>query len=163
LCAHTQAVCNSEKVEKYRLKSCYVSHVHCAIAIGSCVLYWATQAVSVMSPEFMVEGPKEAALTNWMRRTIAFSVGYFANDLVVMLLHSEVGGTDMIAHHIIIGGFFLLGFLQSKPRQPRGSGAPLRVMLGRYLDEPLRRARSGGMISRATRQLLHAVSLPLSD
>jgi len=44
-----------------------------------------------------------------MRRTVAFSVGYFANDLLLILTYPAVAGPDMIAHHVIIGGFFVLG------------------------------------------------------
>mmetsp|Transcript_51501 Transcript_51501/g.122636 ORF Transcript_51501/g.122636 Transcript_51501/m.122636 type:complete len:250 (-) Transcript_51501:39-788(-) len=106
-----QVVANGKDPEKFKLKSIYVSHLHCMIAISSCLLYWCTQSVSVMAPEFMVEGPTDPALANWMRRTISFSVGYFINDLAMMLIHTDMYESDMVAHHIIIGGFFFLGLL----------------------------------------------------
>jgi len=93
-----------------RLKSCYLSHIHCAVTITSCLIYWATNEVDVFSPKFMVEGP-DGLLASWMRCTVAFSVGYFVNDFVLIMMHPSVGGADMIAHHIIIGGFFILGLL----------------------------------------------------
>eukprot|EP00960_Hanusia_phi_P028135 747227-Hanusia_phi.AAC.2 len=85
-----------------RLKSCYLSHIHCAVTITSCLTYWATNKVDVFSPQFMVEGP-DGSLASWMRCTVAFSVGYFVNDFVLILAYPSVGGADMIAHHIIIG------------------------------------------------------------
>mmetsp|Transcript_10382 Transcript_10382/g.23746 ORF Transcript_10382/g.23746 Transcript_10382/m.23746 type:complete len:250 (-) Transcript_10382:303-1052(-) len=93
-----------------RLKSCYLSHIHCAVTITSCLTYWATNKVDVFSPQFMVEGP-DGSLASWMRCTVAFSVGYFVNDFVLILAYPSVGGADMIAHHIIIGGFFILGLI----------------------------------------------------
>jgi hypothetical protein len=93
-----------------KLKSIYLSHVHCLVTISSCVAYWLTNPVSVFSPAFMVEGPSGFELS-WMRCTVSFSVGYFANDFVRMMQYESIGGADMIAHHIIIGGFFLTGLL----------------------------------------------------
>ena len=96
----------------WKRSSCYLSHLHCAVTIVSCVGYWCTRPVDVLSPEFMVEGPPAVADKAWMRRTVAFSIGYFANDLVLILLYwPAVAGSDMIAHHLIIGGFFVLGLL----------------------------------------------------
>jgi len=93
-----------------KLKACYLSHIHCATTLTSCIAYWLTYPVSLFSPEFMVQGPAGFEM-QWMRCTVSFSVGYFANDLVRMIQHSSIGGADMIAHHIIIGGFFLTGLI----------------------------------------------------
>ncbi|EKX50256.1 hypothetical protein GUITHDRAFT_135418 [Guillardia theta CCMP2712] len=103
-----------------RLKSCYLSHIHCAVTITSCLIYWATNEVDVFSPKFMVEGP-DGLLASWMRCTVAFSVGYFVNDFVLIMMHPSVGGADMIAHHIIIGGFFILGLLDRFRHQKNGA------------------------------------------
>lgn len=67
--------------------------------------------MDVYSPKYMVEGPEDSGDEKWMRHTVSFSVGYFANDLLLMLMYPQIGGRDMIGHHIIIGGFFLLGLL----------------------------------------------------
>ena len=48
-----------------------------------------------------------------MRCTVAFSVGYFVNDLVLIMLDSEVGGIDMVAHHILCIGFWGGGLLDN--------------------------------------------------
>ena len=42
---------------------------------------------------------------------VSYSIGYFANDLLLIILYPCIAGVDMIAHHIIIGGFFLLGLI----------------------------------------------------
>uniref|UniRef100_A0A7S0QE03 TLC domain-containing protein n=1 Tax=Cryptomonas curvata TaxID=233186 RepID=A0A7S0QE03_9CRYP len=93
-----------------RAKSCYISHFHCTITIVSSVAYWFVNPVYLTSPEFMVNGPT-GSQSEWMRLTVAYSIGYFANDLLLIILHPCVGGADMIAHHIIIGGFFFLGLI----------------------------------------------------
>ena len=56
-----------------KLKSCYLSHLHCAVAVTSCMVYWATQPVELSSAVWMVEGPP-GWNSQWMRWTIAFSV-----------------------------------------------------------------------------------------
>jgi hypothetical protein len=38
-----------------KLYSCYLSHVHCLVTITSCLVYWASRPVDVLSPKFMVE------------------------------------------------------------------------------------------------------------
>ena len=38
-----------------RLWSCYLSHVHCVVTLGSCLWFWATRPVDVYSPSYMVE------------------------------------------------------------------------------------------------------------
>jgi hypothetical protein len=38
-----------------KLYSCYLSHIHCAVTILSCLSYWASRPVHLLSPEFMVE------------------------------------------------------------------------------------------------------------
>lgn len=92
-----------------KLYSCYLSHIHCVVTIVSCLSYWYQRPVDVLSPKFMVEGPTGKSDDEWMRRTVSFSVGYFANDLLLMQMYPCIGGSDMVAHHIIIGGFFVLG------------------------------------------------------
>jgi hypothetical protein len=111
-----------------REKSCYLSHFHCTVTIFSSVAYWIVNPVDLNSPEFMVNGPT-GTQSQWMRLTVrvikinvdmfpllscvqvAYSIGYFANDLLLILMHPCIGGIDMIAHHIIIGGFFFLGLI----------------------------------------------------
>ena len=56
-----------------KLKSCYLSHLHCAVAVTSCMVYWMTQPVELSSAVWMVEGPP-GVNSQWMRWTIAFSV-----------------------------------------------------------------------------------------
>ena len=45
----------AEQDDRYKLFSCYLSHIHCAVTIVSCLAYWATRPVDVLSPKFMVE------------------------------------------------------------------------------------------------------------
>mmetsp|Transcript_16568 Transcript_16568/g.45159 ORF Transcript_16568/g.45159 Transcript_16568/m.45159 type:complete len:233 (-) Transcript_16568:124-822(-) len=97
--------------DSIKLKSCYLSHIHCLVTIASCVTYWMTNPVYLSSPDFMVNGPEGQFETDWMRHTIAFSIGYFASDFALILSNPCIAGVDMIAHHIIIGGFFLLGLI----------------------------------------------------
>ena len=40
-----------------------------------------------------------------------FSLGYFLNDLFLILQYPAVGGYDMLFHHIIVGIFFTSGLL----------------------------------------------------
>ena len=48
-----------------------------------------------------------------MRCTVAFSVGYFVNDLILMLKDKEIGGIDMVAHHVLCIGFWGGGLLDN--------------------------------------------------
>ena len=74
----------------------------------------------------VTQGPADLGDQKWMRRTVAFSVGYFANDLLLILVHwPVVAGSDMIAHHLIIGGFFVLGLLDRSHHKT----FPTRLML----------------------------------
>lgn len=102
---------DSSKDDAKKLYTCYLSHIHCVVSIVSCLGYWATRPVDVLSPKFMVEGPEAKSDEEWMRRTVAFSVGYFANDLLLIIMYPAVAGSDMIVHHVVIGGFFVLGLL----------------------------------------------------
>jgi hypothetical protein len=68
-----------------------------------------TRALDVRTVYLPLQGPTSKRDDEWMRRTVSFSVGYFANDLLLMQMYPCIGGSDMIAHHIIIGGFFVLG------------------------------------------------------
>ncbi len=36
------------------------------------------------------QGPKDSEDEKWMRHTISFSVGYFANDLLLILMYPQV-------------------------------------------------------------------------
>lgn len=38
-----------------RLWSCYLSHMHCVVTLGSCLWFWASRPVDVYSPIYMVE------------------------------------------------------------------------------------------------------------
>jgi hypothetical protein len=38
-----------------RLWSCYLSHMHCVVTLGSCLWFWASRPVDVYSPSYMVE------------------------------------------------------------------------------------------------------------
>jgi len=49
----TDKECKKDDAKK--LYSCYLSHIHCLVTIVSCLGYWATRPVDVLSPKFMVE------------------------------------------------------------------------------------------------------------
>mmetsp|Transcript_62554 Transcript_62554/g.101185 ORF Transcript_62554/g.101185 Transcript_62554/m.101185 type:complete len:259 (-) Transcript_62554:159-935(-) len=91
-------------------KSCWISHVHCFFTVPSACFYWLTQPVDFWSSQWMLEGPG-GDLNDWMRCTVAFSVGYFVNDMVLILMDPEVGGMDMLVHHILCIGFWGGGLL----------------------------------------------------
>ncbi len=38
-----------------------------------------------------LQGPTESNDEQWMRNTISFSVGYFVNDLLLILMYPQVG------------------------------------------------------------------------
>jgi len=97
--------------DSQKVKSCYLSHFHCLVILISCLTYWATMPVDLYSPQFMIIGPEESWKSNWMRLTVCFSLGYFMNDLYLILRHPSIGGIDMIVHHIVIGVFFTSGIL----------------------------------------------------
>lgn len=40
-----------------------------------------------------------------------FSLGYFLNDLILILQFPSIGGADMLVHHVIVGIFFTSGLL----------------------------------------------------
>jgi hypothetical protein len=46
-----------------------------------------------------------------MRFTVAVSIGYFAHDLVVVLKYPSLYDPAIVAHHVVIGGFFALGII----------------------------------------------------
>eukprot|EP00281_Chroomonas_sp_CCMP1168_P002809 CAMPEP_0206268558 /NCGR_PEP_ID=MMETSP0047_2-20121206/31778_1 /ASSEMBLY_ACC=CAM_ASM_000192 /TAXON_ID=195065 /ORGANISM="Chroomonas mesostigmatica_cf, Strain CCMP1168" /LENGTH=227 /DNA_ID=CAMNT_0053696899 /DNA_START=33 /DNA_END=716 /DNA_ORIENTATION=- len=96
-----------------KAKSCYLSHIHCAVILTSCLWYWATRPVYVHSSHFMVVGPDSAYEMQWMRYTVCYSVGYFLNDLLLIIQHPSIGGVDMLVHHIVIGVFFTSGLLDT--------------------------------------------------
>eukprot|EP00802_Teleaulax_amphioxeia_P009769 Tamp_09790.p1 GENE.Tamp_09790~~Tamp_09790.p1 ORF type:complete len:221 (+),score=35.70 Tamp_09790:1239-1901(+) len=79
-----------QRDDNKRLWSCYLSHLHCGITIVSCLCYWVSRPVDVYSPKYMVEGPEDSGDEKWMRHTVSFSVGYFANDLLLMLMYPQV-------------------------------------------------------------------------
>ncbi|KAJ1477974.1 hypothetical protein T484DRAFT_1819166 [Baffinella frigidus] len=106
--AFFQSISGDTRGDGAKLKSCYLSHLHCAVAVTSCMVYWATQPVELSSATWMIEGP-EGRNSQWMRYTIAFSVGYLINDLFLMVQHPVVGGGDMIVHHIVCIAFWSLG------------------------------------------------------
>ena len=93
-----------------KLKSCYLSHLHLSVSVTSCLIYWLTQPVELSNAKWMVEGPS-GWNSDWMRRTISFSVGYLINDLFMMIKYPVVGGTDMVVHHIICILFWGSGLL----------------------------------------------------
>jgi hypothetical protein len=93
-----------------KLKSCYLSHLHLSVSVTSCLIYWLTQPVELSNAKWMVEGPS-GWNSDWMRRTISFSVGYLINDLFLMIKYPVVGGTDMVVHHIICILFWGSGVL----------------------------------------------------
>mmetsp|Transcript_23986 Transcript_23986/g.60704 ORF Transcript_23986/g.60704 Transcript_23986/m.60704 type:complete len:263 (-) Transcript_23986:13-801(-) len=97
--------------DSHKLKSCYLSHFHCIVILISCLAYWATMPVDLYSAQFMIVGPDEEWKSQWMRLTVCFSLGYFMNDLILILMHPSVGGADMLVHHIVIGVFFTSGIL----------------------------------------------------
>jgi hypothetical protein len=92
-------------------KSCWISHVHVFFTVPGACMYWLTQSVEIWNTTWWFDGPPETDLSNWMRCTVAFSVGYFVNDLLLMLIDAEVGGMDMLLHHILCIGFWGGGLL----------------------------------------------------
>ena len=41
-----------------------------------------------------------------LKHAFTVQVGYFVNDMILILLDSEVGGVDMLAHHVLCIGFW---------------------------------------------------------
>jgi hypothetical protein len=41
--------------DEKKLYSCYLSHIHCMVTIVSCLSYWASRPVDVLSAKYMVE------------------------------------------------------------------------------------------------------------
>ena len=97
----------------------YVSHVvrvrrprswRTSVTIASSVAFWLSRTVDLTSATFLGEGPASKEEEAWINITVAFSVGYFANDTMLILCH-KIGGLEMIFHHVLIGGLFLHGLL----------------------------------------------------
>ncbi|KNC51492.1 uncharacterized protein AMSG_07689 [Thecamonas trahens ATCC 50062] len=42
---------------------------------------------------------------------VAFSVGYFVSDMVVMMTNSDVWALESVIHHLVIGGGFAIGLI----------------------------------------------------
>ena len=51
----TQPSSSEVSDDTQKLYSCYLSHIHCAVTIVSCLGYWCSRPVDVLSPTFMVE------------------------------------------------------------------------------------------------------------